>query len=115
MGRGRPRSGQGWGSMGQSPSLEPDPHLPTLLAFGELSLPIKGGKLLLVLLLTLVTAFMFEPSSASAAPPSQPQWAIVVHGGAGVIERRDLSPAQDAAYRAALGRVAEAGAAGLKR
>jgi L-asparaginase / beta-aspartyl-peptidase len=39
----------------------------------------------------------------------------VVHGGAGVIERKDLTPAQDEAYREAMGRVAEAGAAVLKR
>ena len=44
MGRGRPRSGQGWGSQGQTPRSELDPDFPTLLACGELSLPIKGGK-----------------------------------------------------------------------
>jgi len=48
-------------------------------------------------------------SSAAA----QPKWAIVVHGGAGVIERRDLKPEQDKAYRAALAKVAEAGGAVL--
>ena len=31
-------------------------------------------------------------------------WAIVVHGGAGVIERKDLSPEQETAYRAAMNR-----------
>lgn len=36
-------------------------------------------------------------------------WAIVVHGGAGVIERADLTPQQEAAYRQAMGRVAQAG------
>lgn len=39
-----------------------------------------------------------------------PKWAIVVHGGAGVIERNHLKPKQEAAYRAALTRVTEAGA-----
>jgi beta-aspartyl-peptidase (threonine type) len=60
---------------------------------------------------------MFEPSSAAeSAQPSPPsRWAIVVHGGAGVIDRQVLRPEQEAAYRAALGRVAEAGAARLKR
>jgi beta-aspartyl-peptidase (threonine type) len=103
--------------MGRTRSSQLDPHLPTRLAVGELSFPIKGGKFLLLAFLLLVTAFMFEPSSASAsaAPPSRTQWAIVVHGGAGVIERKDLSPDQDAAYRAAMGRVAEAGAAVLWR
>jgi beta-aspartyl-peptidase (threonine type) len=44
---------------------------------------------------------------------AQPKWAIVVHGGAGVIARKDLSPEQDRAYRAALAKVAEAGGAVL--
>ncbi len=42
------------------------------------------------------------------------KWALVAHGGAGVIERRHLRPEQEAAYREAMGRVAEAGAAVLK-
>lgn len=41
-------------------------------------------------------------------------WAIVVHGGAGVIERGQLKPEQEAAYRAALTSVVEAGAEVLK-
>jgi len=54
---------------------------------------------------------MPQPSAASAVP----KWAILVHGGAGTIDRGDLRPEQEAAYRAALGRVAETGAAVLKR
>jgi hypothetical protein len=42
MGRGRPRSGQGWGSAGRMLGSQPDPRFPTLLACGELSLPMKG-------------------------------------------------------------------------
>ena len=42
------------------------------------------------------------------------KWALAAHGGAGVISRDQLSPAQDRAYREAMGRVAEAGAAVLK-
>ncbi|HEX3700797.1 MAG TPA: isoaspartyl peptidase/L-asparaginase [Phenylobacterium sp.] len=42
------------------------------------------------------------------------KWALVAHGGAGVIEREHLRPEQDAAYRAAMARVAEAGAALLR-
>jgi beta-aspartyl-peptidase (threonine type) len=41
-------------------------------------------------------------------------WSLVVHGGSGVIERADLTPQQDRAYRAALAAAAEAGAAVLK-
>ncbi|MDP3852601.1 isoaspartyl peptidase/L-asparaginase family protein [Phenylobacterium sp.] len=44
---------------------------------------------------------------------TSPNWAIAVHGGAGTIERSHLKPAQEAAYRAALARVAEAGGAVL--
>ena len=41
------------------------------------------------------------------------KWAILVHGGAGTIERNQLRPEQEAAYRAALSKVVEAGAAVL--
>ena len=45
---------------------------------------------------------------------SRPRWALVAHGGAGVITRGDLKPEQEAAYRDAMRTVAEAGAAVLK-
>lgn len=41
-------------------------------------------------------------------------WSLVLHGGSGVIDRADLKPEQDKAYRAVLARAAEAGAAVLK-
>jgi beta-aspartyl-peptidase (threonine type) len=41
-------------------------------------------------------------------------WALVVHGGAGIITRADLSPAQEAAYSGAMVAAAEAGAAVLR-
>jgi beta-aspartyl-peptidase (threonine type) len=40
--------------------------------------------------------------AASKAPEAKHQWAVVLHGGAGVIERKSMSAATDAAYRAAL-------------
>lgn len=40
-------------------------------------------------------------------------WSLVVHGGSGVIDRADLRPEQDRAYRGALARAAEKGAAVL--
>jgi len=49
-----------------------------------------------------------------AAAQDQPTWSFAIHGGAGVIERANLSPEQDAAYRAALTRALEAGAEVLK-
>ncbi len=52
--------------------------------------------------------------SMTGSAAAKPKWAIVVHGGAGVIERNDLSPEQDKAYREAMGRVANVGADILK-
>ena len=54
---------------------------------------------------------MAMAGSSTAAP----KWALVVHGGAGVIERKDLTPEQDKAYREAMTRVAEAGGAVLRK
>ena len=50
---------------------------------------------------------------AGTAPAHR--WSIVVHGGAGVIERPALGPKGDAAYRAALKTATEAGAKVLDR
>jgi beta-aspartyl-peptidase (threonine type) len=51
---------------------------------------------------------------ALAQQPSH-HWAIVVHGGAGVIERSKLGPEGDKAYREGLDRAIHAGAAVLDR
>lgn len=45
---------------------------------------------------------------------AQPKWSIVAHGGAGMIARGDLSPAQEQAYRDGMTRALEAGAAKLR-
>lgn len=45
-----------------------------------------------------------------AAAEAAPRWAIVVHGGAGVIERNKLSAEQEHAYREAMRKVTESGA-----
>jgi beta-aspartyl-peptidase (threonine type) len=47
---------------------------------------------------------------ASAQPPATHHWAIVVHGGAGVIERATMKPETEAAYRASMKQATEAGA-----
>jgi beta-aspartyl-peptidase (threonine type) len=44
-----------------------------------------------------------------------PAWSIAVHGGAGVIERKNLTPEQDKAYRAALAEAIEIGADILRK
>ena len=43
-----------------------------------------------------------------------PHWSLVLHGGSGVIDRADLTPDQDRAYRGVLAKAAEAGSAVLK-
>ena len=58
-----------------------------------------------------LAVFLMSVGSSALA---KPKWAIVVHGGSGVIERQDLTPEQDRAYRASIGRAAEAGATVLK-
>jgi beta-aspartyl-peptidase (threonine type) len=50
----------------------------------------------------------------SPAVLAAPHWAIVIHGGAGVIERKDITPEQEAAYRASLTRAIGAGIEVLK-
>ena len=45
-----------------------------------------------------------------AAAEDEPGWSIAIHGGAGTIARDDMTPQQDAAYRAALQSALDAGA-----
>jgi L-asparaginase / beta-aspartyl-peptidase len=54
----------------------------------------------------------FRMRGAAEQPGSAPahHWAIVLHGGAGVIERASVKPEAEAAYRAALSQAAEAAA-----
>ena len=54
-------------------------------------------------------------SLVTGSAMAQPKWAIVVHGGAGVIERADLTPEQEAAYRAAMTKVTQAGGEVLEK
>ncbi len=60
-----------------------------------------------------VLALAFAAASASAAEP--PRTALVIHGGAGVITRKDLPAAKQAEYEAALNQALDAGEAVLKR
>ena len=62
-----------------------------------------------------VGAFVATAGLALSAPAQSPQpathhWAIVVHGGAGVIERASMKPETEAAYRASMKQATEAGA-----
>jgi beta-aspartyl-peptidase (threonine type) len=51
---------------------------------------------------------------AEAEPVTHPEWRLVIHGGAGVILRGQMTPQAEAAYRAALLASLEAGAAILR-
>jgi beta-aspartyl-peptidase (threonine type) len=53
-------------------------------------------------------------AGAAAAQPA-PTWSIAIHGGAGVIERGQLDPATEDAYRKALAAALDAGSAVLRR
>jgi L-asparaginase / beta-aspartyl-peptidase len=60
-----------------------------------------------------VTAMAMAVASALAAaqqPAAAHKWAIVVHGGAGVIERATMKPEIEAAYRASMKTAIDAGA-----
>lgn len=59
-----------------------------------------------------VLALAFAVASAAAEPP---RTALVIHGGAGVITRKDLPAAKQAEYEAALNQALDAGDAVLKR
>src|SRR5215831_13633613 len=54
-------------------------------------------------------------AGAAAAQGRHHRWSIVVHGGAGVIERASMSPEVEAQYRAAMNRELQTGAAVLGR
>jgi len=67
---------------------------------------------------TLLTGAIMATTLAVAAAAQQAStghWAIVVHGGAGVIERSALGPEGTTSYRASLARAEAAGAAVLDR
>lgn len=57
---------------------------------------------------------MLSTFTAAQQPPVR-HWAIVLHGGAGIIERATMDPKTDAAYRASLRQAIEAGAAVLDK
>ncbi len=65
----------------------------------------------------LIGAVMAWVAVTGAAAQSKPSghWAIVIHGGAGDIHRAKLGPEGDKAYRAALTKALEAGAAVLDK
>ena len=71
--------------------------------------------LLLGALLMSVAAAPASGQSGDQGEGERPQWRLVIHGGAGVIERARMSPEEDRAIREALNRALEAGSAILAR
>ena len=68
--------------------------------------------------LTLLLGALLMNAAAASAQDSiaeRPAWRLVVHGGAGTIERARMTAEEDRAIRAALGRSLEAGSAILAR
>jgi beta-aspartyl-peptidase (threonine type) len=63
----------------------------------------------------LLAAFALLAAGPAVAAAPAATWALAIHGGAGVIERAALSPADDAAIRADLGKALDAGSAILER
>jgi hypothetical protein len=59
---------------------------------------------------TLGAVLMAASLVMGMAAEASPRWAIVVHGGAGVIERKDLTADQERAYREAMRKVTDSGA-----
>ncbi len=72
------------------------------------SSPARGGAWIIALLAVFLSA-------CATAPEPAPRWSIVVHGGAGVIERANLTPELEAQYRAAMQRALDTGGAVLER
>src|SRR5690348_4930583 len=64
---------------------------------------------------TLFVAVSLACSLIANAQSAPHRWAIVVHGGAGVIERKDMPAPTEAAYRAAMKTAIETGAAVLEK
>lgn len=72
------------------------------------SSPARGGAWMAALLALFLSACAYTPE------PTAPRWSIVVHGGAGVIERANLTPELEAQYRAAMQRALDTGGAILE-
>ncbi|MFC7332264.1 isoaspartyl peptidase/L-asparaginase family protein [Rhodocista pekingensis] len=70
----------------------------------------------LLLLALSLSACAATPSGqqAPAAPVERPAWTLVVHGGAGTMDRERMGPETEAAYRAALSAALERGGAVLE-
>jgi beta-aspartyl-peptidase (threonine type) len=64
--------------------------------------------------LTACAVFCLSAPSWAERAEDVPEWAIVVHGGAGIIERDRMTPETEAAYRAAMAGALERGSSVLE-
>jgi len=72
-------------------------------------------RFLKILIGAMLMSLTVPAAAQSEGGGERPAWRLVIHGGAGVIERARLTPEQDAEIRAALDRALEAGSAILAR
>lgn len=63
----------------------------------------------------LLASICVLPAAAAPAPQADHPIAIVMHGGAGTIRREDMTPAQEAAYRAKMSEALKTGYAVLEK
>ncbi len=87
-----------------------------MLNFGNVSFKSCPMKTYLPLTVLLVSALLFSCKPAKQAPVAaeKPEYAIVIHGGAGFMSREKVSVEKEAAYRAALDTALNIGLSVLK-
>lgn len=61
------------------------------------------------LLALMALVLMSHPALAEDAPPAPPKWSIAIHGGAGTLDPKAMTPEKRAAYEADLQRALDAG------
>ncbi len=57
----------------------------------------------------LTLSALFACTSMEAPVTQKPEWTLLIHGGAGVMRRAEMTPEMDAAYRAGLNEALDAG------
>ncbi|WP_223642494.1 isoaspartyl peptidase/L-asparaginase family protein [Corallococcus sp. EGB] len=93
-----------------SPSFSPRMHRGLLASTALLLVPLGCATS------SQAGAARDEAALRTEAPPRvKPRWGLVIHGGAGVISRENLSPEREAAMRAALTEALQAGHAVLAK
>ena len=58
----------------------------------------------------LLAAMLSAACTSMETPVAKPQWTLLIHGGAGVMRRAEMTPEMDAAYRQGLNDALDAGA-----